>query len=159
MDGKLLSTFASTSEAAKTTGIERRGISACLVERYRHSGGFQWEYVVEEFPEEIWKNHPVYDIQASSSGRLKYLKSGGTTFGYKQKNGYRTCGVMFNGKKLSKLVHRLVMECFNGFSEMQVDHINNISDDNRIDNLQYLTPKEHVIKTHSQTYLLFSIQT
>ncbi len=47
--------------------------------------GFKWEYANENFENEIWKgDHWLYKrIEASSEGRLKYLKNGRITRGSK----------------------------------------------------------------------------
>lgn len=50
--------------------------------------------------------------------------------------------VMLDGK--TKSIHRLAMLTFVGYSKLQVDHINNISYDNRLVNLEYVTAKENI---------------
>lgn len=57
-------------------------------------------------------------------------------------NGYCRCGVS-NGKTV--LVHRLVYETFIGSipEGYVIDHINTIRDDNRLENLRCVTPKEN----------------
>lgn len=44
------------------------------------------------------------------------------------------------------LVHRLVMMSFVWYSNLQVNHINHNTSDNRLENLEYLTPKENCNK-------------
>lgn len=148
LQDNFIQSFSSVIEASKQLNIERRGISACLKKRYHKSGGFKWRYHDESLVDEVFKDHPIFPLKASNFGRIQF-KDGSVTYGYLQKNGYRTIGVVYQGKKYSRLVHRMVMESFHGISSMQVDHINQISDDNRLQNLQYLSAKDHVIKTHS----------
>ena len=50
--------------------------------------------------------------------------------------GYKRCK--------SRKVHRLVMEAFIGASDLHVDHLNMVKDDNRLCNLEYVTVKENV---------------
>lgn len=51
--------------------------------------------------------------------------------------------VSIGGK--AKLLHRLMWESFNGEipDGMEIDHINTIRTDNRLDNLRLATPKEN----------------
>lgn len=62
------------------------------------------------------------------------------------KKGYLRVSVWENGIRYRKLVHRLVAEAFipNPNAKTQVDHINNITNDNRVENLRWVTPKENV---------------
>jgi hypothetical protein len=162
-DGQIVKYWESVSEAGKhfkphNYTIASRNISACLTKKTKYSQGFKWDYADETISHEIWQRHPVYNLSCSNIGRIMF-DTGGVTFGYKQKSGYRTIGIVHKGKKLSKQVHRLIMETFHPEEEIlllyittnpQVDHINGIEDDNNLLNLQWMTPREHCLKTHKK---------
>lgn len=57
--------------------------------------------------------------------------------------GYITVNLCKNGKSNTKRVHRLVAVAFLGNSDLQVDHIDGNKQNNRLDNLEYVTAKEN----------------
>lgn len=57
--------------------------------------------------------------------------------------GYMTVNLCKNGKSNTKRVHRLVAIAFLGESDLQIDHIDGNKQNNRLDNLEYVTPKEN----------------
>lgn len=60
-------------------------------------------------------------------------------------NGYAKVSLCKEAKPISKDVHRLVYESFNGkiTGDMCVNHIDENKQNNRLDNLNLLTPKEN----------------
>lgn len=99
---------------------------------------------------EIWKDIPNYEgYQVSNLGRVKSLKR---PRGLKEKilkplidKGYYQVALWKNSIAKFYKVHRLVWEVFNGQipENMQVNHINEIKIDNRLENLNLMTPKEN----------------
>lgn len=61
-----------------------------------------------------------------------------------KKNGYSYVGLMKNGKRRLKSIHRLVAEAFilNQDNKPCIDHINTIRTDNRVENLRWCSHKE-----------------
>lgn len=101
---------------------------------------------------ELWKDIPGYNglYQASNLGNIRNsdLK---LIPGYKNgkerntNNYYLAIGLNINGIRIVSKVHRLILKTFKGDSNLQVDHINNIKYDNRLENLRYCTNQENCI--------------
>lgn len=110
--------------------------------------------------EEIWKEIKDYEglYQISNIGQVKSLKRMVVRNNNRpqlveekilkptvNKNGYMFICLYKNGVKKRCQVHRLVAEAFYGEipKGMQVNHINEIKSDNRLENLNLMTPKEN----------------
>ena len=129
---------------------------------------------------EEWKDIPEYEglYQASNLGRIKSLKRI-DTLGRRVNekilkiqmlnNGYYQVGLTKQAIKKTYYVHRLVWEAFNGTipEGLQVNHINEIKTDNRLENLNLMTCKENCnwgtrnkrqAKKRSKAVLQFDLQ-
>ena len=67
--------------------------------------------------------------------------------------GYLFVGFYINGKRNNRLVHRLIASSFIGEINpgMEINHINGIKSDNRVENLEICTRRENAI--HSRAVL------
>ena len=94
--------------------------------------------------------HPICtNYEANRNGIVRHTVNK-KPIGSLVNRGYYKITVYDNGKKKSFTSHRFLYECFHGkiTDKRVVDHINNIRIDNRLDNLQLLTPSENTKKDH-----------
>lgn len=92
------------------------------------------------------KQHPVLGVLVSTDGHVmvpatKFSKAH-WTLGTKHDTGYRNVTINYT----SYQVHRLVLETFVGFApegKPQADHINRVRDDNRVENLRWVSRSEN----------------
>lgn len=106
--------------------------------------------------QEVWKDIEGYEghYQISNFGNVKALY-------YRNKYGiinrekilkpvfnrkYYQINLCSEGKTKIYLIHRLVASAFLGKSNLQVDHIDGDKLNNRLDNLEYVTPRENTIR-------------
>ena len=98
---------------------------------------------------EIWKKIPGYSrYEASNLGRIRHFKHKKPKKTTIKNSGYlRTTIRRDDDKCFSVTIHRLVALAFYGEYETkkkQVDHINRVKTDNRLENLRLVTPKENI---------------
>ena len=106
--------------------------------------------IISNMRKEIWKGIRgyigLYDV--SNFCRIRSLKHGKVRIlkPFKEKDGYLHVELYKNRKGKKFYVHRLVWEAFNGAipEGMQVNHINEDKTDNRLENLNLMTPKENM---------------
>ena len=105
---------------------------------------------------EIWIDIEGYEgkYQVSNEGRVKALLWKGNGLGCQQKEhflrqadsrGYKRVGLSKEGIVKFYSVHRLVAKAFipNPQNKPCIDHINTIRDDNRVENLRWVTHEEN----------------
>ena len=79
-------------------------------------------------------------------GNIRSIRNNLILKPYKTQKGYLKIDLNLNGVTKKFFVHKLVIETFKANSEnkTQVDHINRKRDDNRLNNLRYVTGKENM---------------
>lgn len=99
----------------------------------------------DEFDEKIsaekWRKIPGIDgdYSASSLGRLRNNKLDRIVTGHQNLKGYIRVTIRANGKQRQLAAHRLVLSAFFGQSNLHCNHKNGIKNDNRLENLEYVT--------------------
>ena len=88
------------------------------------------------------------ELKVFRDGRLQFFIKGGKVWKDKKgsNNGYGYLITKLNGKLV--LVHTIIALCYLGERPegKQIDHINSIRNDNRVENLQYITASENIMK-------------
>ena len=88
------------------------------------------------------------ELKVFRDGRLQYFTKGGKVWKDKKlsDNGYGYLKTNINGKMV--LVHTIIALCYLGErpDDKVIDHINTIRNDNRVENLQYITQSENIMK-------------
>ena len=95
--------------------------------------------------EELWKDWPQDPrIKVSNKGRVISCKRGAP---YPLKVSYNSCGYqMVGASRPSQYVHRMVAETWldNPNHYRDVNHINGNKDDNRVENLEWVTHRQNI---------------
>lgn len=95
----------------------------------------------------IWKVIDGFDnYEISNTGLVRNNKSGRILSDFAQKTGYHSVVLSKEGKQYTKYVHRLVAEAFidNPENKAEINHLNFRKNDNRVDNLKWVTRAENM---------------
>lgn len=119
--------------------------SGLMVRKYRF---FPGNYN-NDFPGEIWKILVIKkDFRVSDFGRIE--RKGKKSIGNAGNDSYITTTIRNNGQDSYLFIHKLVLIAFVGKSDLQGNHKNGNKDDNRLDNLEYVTRSENMLHVHDQ---------
>lgn len=84
----------------------------------------------------------LYEV--SDSGEVWSLRKGRLMRPYISGSGYPSLHLYADGRRTVKSVHQLVMEAFSPSDGMQVNHKNCNKLDNRLENLEWVSPKGNI---------------
>jgi len=104
---------------------------------------------------EVWKDIPEYEglYQASNMGRIASIRYGFKLMALvRNPTGYLQVAFRVNNKVKRGMVHVFVAKTFLDQCEdcTQVDHINNIKFDNRVENLQWITRSDNMKNNYTR---------
>lgn len=96
----------------------------------------------EEFPRyEIGDDGSVFSFDYNHTGERRQLRT------YMDQDGYPYVFMVVDGKRYKRIIHRMVAKLFvlNPKNKPQVNHKNGIRNDNKAENLEWVTSQENTI--------------
>lgn len=104
---------------------------------------------------EEWKPITGYEelYEISNLGNIRSIPKQTLIKGGIDNKGYKRIYFTKNGKRVVGFFHRIVLAEFFGKSDKMANHINRDRSDNRLSNLEYVSPRENVNHFQKSKYL------
>lgn len=111
------------------------------------------EIIVEDLPEEVWKDIDIDGRSITVSNKGRVLVRNCKSFGNLRINGYRIVSLYINKKQKELLVHRLIATAFleNPENKLVVNHLDGDRGNNVVENLAWSTASENVKHSYKKS--------
>jgi len=156
MNDNIISRFDSIKEASKTIGYTAASISRVVLGINKTAGGYKWKY------DSIYKNELDTTNAVPIYGNTNYyIFSDGTVYNIIRKSilkpvknaaGYAYVTICNNREKKNHYIHRIVAHHFiknTDETKIEVNHKNKKRDDNKVENLEWVTHSENQLHANA----------
>lgn len=161
MAGNELARFDSLQEASDAIGYSASAISKAVLGINASGGGYKWKYEGEHTEvRDISNGKQVYEYKKYTvfpDGTIYNNVRKAVVKPVKNASGYTYVTISNNKTKRNYYIHRIVADHYlknTDIKKTQVNHKNKIKDDNKVGNLEWVTPSENSL--HAKSSVLSS---